>query len=278
MRLLDTHLHLIYPDRFSYPWLSGVPDIDRPFTVESYFAEAETLGIAAALHMEVDVAEADQEAETRFMTTLDPRVVGAIAACRPESPDFPAALERLRDIPGVKGLRRILHQSPDDLSSTPLFAENIRRLAAAGLPFDLCLQARQLPIGLSLAKACPDVPFVLDHCGNPLIASGTLDVWRADIKALSALPNVAAKISGIANHAPAGWTAADLRPVVEHIIACFGWDRVVWGSDHPVLTLAGDLAAWVGATHTILEGCSEDEQARLFSRNAERIYRVALPG
>lgn len=278
MHIIDTHLHLIYPDRFAYPWLAGVPAIYRAFTVDAYFAEAEALGIVAALHMEVDVAPTDSEAETRFMAGLDPRIVGAIAACRPEDPNFAAELGRLIAIPGVRGLRRILHQAPDDVSTAPLFAENIRRLAAVNLSFDLCLLARQLPLGLALAKACPDVAFVLDHCGNPPIASGDLAAWRADIADLAALPNVAAKISGIANHAPAGWSAGDLRPVVEHVIESFGWDRVVWGSDHPVLTLAGDLGAWVEATRAIVSGCSSDEQTRLFSRNAGRIYGAALPG
>ena len=281
MPILDTHLHLVYPDQLSYPWLAGVPALDRPWSVESYFAEAEGLGITAALHMEVDVAEADQEAETRLVTALDPRLVGAVASCRPEHEGFAAALERLQAMPGVKGLRRILHESPDALSTTALFADNIRRLGPAGLPFDLCLQARQLPLGRALAERCPDVAFVLDHCGNPPIsggdfaaASGDLDAWRGDIVAIAALPNVSGKISGIVTHAGPGWTADDLRPVVEHMIECFGWDRVVWGSDHPVATLAGTLTTWVEASREIVAGCSESEQARLFHVNAERIYRL----
>lgn len=275
MRIVDTHLHLVYPDRFSYPWLADVPALDRPFTVEPYLAEAAALGIEAALHMEVDVAEADQEGETRFVTTLDPRIVGAIASGRPERADFPAQLERLAAIPGVKGLRRILHTSPDDLSEPALFAENVRRIAPLGWTFDLCVLARQLPVGRRLAGRCPDVQFVLDHCGVPDIAAKAIDPWRAEIAAIAALPNVSAKISGIVAYAGPDWTADDLRPYVEHIIACFGWDRVVWGSDFPVCTLTADLSRWVAATHDLLSGTSADEQAKLLHRNAERIYRLA---
>ena len=274
MRIVDTHLHLVYPDRFSYPWLAGVPALNRPWSVAAYFAEAEALGIEAALHMEVDVAEDDQEAETRFVLDLDPRIIGAIAACRPEHDSFPEALERLQAIPGVKGLRRILHEGPDEISTSALFTENIRRLGPAGLTFDLCLQARQLPLGRALAERCPDVSFVLDHCGNPPIASGDLAAWRADISAIAALPNVSGKISGIVTHAKPGWGPEDLRPVVEHMIARFGWDRVVWGSDHPVATLAGTLTTWVEATRALVAGCSESEQAALFHGNAQRIYRL----
>ena len=117
MRIVDTHLHLIYPDKFSYPWLSGVPPLDKPWTADSYFAEAEPLGIETALHMEVDVAEPDMEAESRFVLGgLDPL---SAAPSRPgdrEHVIFPTISNGWRQCSGVKGVRRILHTQPDDLS------------------------------------------------------------------------------------------------------------------------------------------------------------------
>src|SRR5690606_6352610 len=101
--------HLVYKDRFSYPWLEDAPALNRDWTVESYWAEAEGLGIEQAIHMEVDVAEADMRAETEFVTSLHPRVVGAIAAARPESRDFPIYLNHLAEVRGLKGIRRVLH-------------------------------------------------------------------------------------------------------------------------------------------------------------------------
>lgn len=272
MRIIDTHLHLVYQDRFSYPWLGSAPALDKSWTAEAYFAEGESLGIEAALHMEVDVAEKDMQAETAFMLGLHPRVIGAIAAGRPESEEFPAYLDRIMALRGVKGLRRILHTSPDELSGSETFASNIRRLGQAGLPFDLCVLARQLPVGAALVARCPDTLFVLDHCGVPDVAGKALDPWRADIKALAAMPNVVAKVSGIVAYARPDWTVDDLKPFAEHVIESFGWDRVVWGSDHPVCTLTADLTRWVAAIRQIVSGASEDEQARLFHRNAERVY------
>jgi len=274
MRIVDTHLHLVDMARFSYPWLADAGSLNRDWPADAYFAEAGKLGIEAALHMEVDVAEADMEAETRHMLGVHPGVVGAIAACRPESTEFPAYLERMAALEGVKGFRRILHTSPDELSQRPIFAQNLRRLAATGHPFDLGLLARQLPIGQELVTRCPDVQFVLNHCGVPDVAAKALDPWRRDIEALSERSNVAAKISGIVAYAGNDWTVDDLRPFVEHTIACFGWDRVVFGSDYPVLTVTADLTRWVTALKEIVAGASTDEQARLFHRNAERIYRI----
>src|SRR4051812_20474841 len=108
MRIIDTHLHLVYLDKFSYPWLSGAPPNNRQWDVASYFAEATGLGIETALHMEVDVAEQQMEDETAFMLRLDPKIAGAIAAVRPEHIDFVPHLERLAALPGVRGVRRIL--------------------------------------------------------------------------------------------------------------------------------------------------------------------------
>ena len=274
MRIVDTHLHLVYKDRFSYPWLDGAPAINRQWTAEAYFAEAERLGIEAALHMEVDVAESDIEAETRFALSIHPRVVGAIAACRPEGADFAAQLESLCAMPGVKGLRRILHTQPDELSQSELFIDNIRRLGTRGLSFDMCVLARQLDIGRRLAAKCPGVQFVLDHCGVPDIAGGDFSAWRDAITRIAELPNVAAKISGVIAYGGADWTASTLRPYVEHVIGSFGWNRVVWGSDYPVCTLEATLTRWVETTRQLIGGASATEQALLLHANAERIYRL----
>ncbi|MDB5613633.1 MAG: amidohydrolase family protein [Devosia sp.] len=274
MRILDTHLHLIYPDRFDYPWLGGAPAINKPWSVEDYFAEAVPLGIESALHMEVDVAEADMMAESEFVVTL-PRIVGAIAACRPEHMNFVDHIEQLSDHPHITGVRRILHEAPDDLSQSDLFIENIRHLPDYDLSFDLCLRADQLHLGVDLVQRAPDVTFILDHCGNPDIKGLGLDPWRASLREMARNPNVIGKISGLVNHCAPGWTAETLRPYVEHMIECFGWDRVVWGSDHPVATTTGGtLTDWVNATREIISGASEDEQAKLLHGNAERIYKV----
>jgi predicted TIM-barrel fold metal-dependent hydrolase len=118
------------------------------------------------------------------------------------------------------------------------------------------------------------VQFILDHCGVPDVAGRGLDPWRASITEIAKLPNVAAKISGIVAYAGPDWTVDDLRPFVEHIIESFGWDRIVWGSDHPVVTLTGSLTRWVDATSEIIAGASDAEKAKLWHGNAERIYGI----
>lgn len=282
MRIVDTHLHLVYLDKFRYPWLDGAGALNRQWDFPHYWAEAGKLGIESAVHMEVDVLPQQAEDEARFVLGVDPHVVAAIAAAHPEAIDFPAHLDRLAAEPRIKGIRRLLQGDPDDLASGQVFRDNVRRLAAHHMTFDICIRPDQLALARDLVAACPDVQFILDHCGNPPIAGGDLarqgadfSAWRSGISQLAALPNVAGKISGIINHAPAGWTPETLRPAVEHVIDSFGWDRVVFGSDRPVLTLNGTLTQWVQGLKQIVAGAGPDDQAKLFSRNAERIYRLA---
>jgi predicted TIM-barrel fold metal-dependent hydrolase len=236
----------------------------------------EGAGITDTIHMEVDVAERDMEAETDLVTRLGDGVIAAIASCRPERRDFPAYLERTVANPKLKGFRRVLHTRADDLAAAPLFAENVARLAPFGLTFDLCALPRQLGVAAGLARHCPDVQFILDHCGIPDVKGRELYPWRDDIARIAALPNVACKISGIVAYGdPERWMVDDLRPFVEHCIESFGWDRVVWGSDWPVCTLTADLGRWIDATRALLNGTSDDERACFFGQNAERIYQLA---
>lgn len=279
--IIDTHLHLIYREKLSYPWLSDVAPLNRDFSYETYAVEARRCGVTDALHMEVDVAPGDIEAETRNVEDLAGRpqslLRGAISACRPEDDGFPAFLDRQLADPFVKGFRRVLHVVPDGLSEGTTFRANIRRLAGASLPFDLCVRPDQIDKAIALADVAPSVQFVLDHCGVPAIKDRAEHPWREHIAEIARRPNVAVKISGVVAYAdPASWTVDDIRPYVEHAIESFGWDRVVWGSDWPVCTLTASLSIWIAAAQAITLGSSVDERARLFSLNARRIWR--LPG
>ncbi len=271
IRILDTHLHLVYKDRLTYPWLADAPQLNRNWTVEDFFAEAVPLGLESALHMEVDVAEPQMAAETEFVLGL-PRIVGAIANGRPEHADFPAYLERMVALGRVKGIRRLLQFQPPGLSTEPHFIENVRRLATHGMTFDICVKSHELHYSPPLIAACPDVQFVLDHCGNPRIADAEWESWTVRMEEIARHPNVVCKVSGILANVDATWTVDQLRPYVEFVIETFGWDRVIWGSDHFVVTLFADLTRWVAATREIISGASPDEQSKLLHANAERLY------
>lgn len=278
MHLVDTHLHLWDLRQFPYSWCAGIPPLNRSFLLADYQAAASRTGIAKAVFMECDVDAPHGLAEARHVQQLaetDSLICGLVAAARPEAGDFPARLAELVQLPKLRGIRRVLHTQPDDLCLDPLFADNLRLLPRHGLTFDLCALPRQLPNARKLVERCPEVTFILDHCGIPDVKGRTFEPWRTDLARLAEQPNVHCKVSGLVAYADAAtWSADDLRPWFDHVVACFGWDRLVWGGDWPVCTLTAPLEGWVDATRALTAAASPVQRARLFHLNAEKLYRV----
>ncbi len=277
MDLIDTHLHLIWRDRFGYSWTQGTPLAEGDFTLDT--ARALYGGrVQGSIFMEVGVDDADYKAEARHVASLvkSGQLLGQIASCRPESdPAFSDWIAEGADL-GVVGFRRILHVVPDDVSLSTQFRDNIRAIGRAGKPFDMNFLARTLPIAGDLARACPDTTFVLDHCGTPDIAAGAFDSWRAEIEKLAEIDNIAAvKISGIAAYATPGTASHDtLTPWMDVVLDAFGPLRCIWGSDWPVVTLGTTLPDWIDITTRWLSRLTPTEQAQIAHGNARRIYRV----
>lgn len=275
MDLIDTHQHLVYRDRLGYGWTAGIPALaEGDFTLEDYRRLVEGLGVVGSLFMEAAVDDADYQAEARFVATMVGRdgMLGQVASCRPETDEgFDAWLDEAEGL-RVKGYRRVLHVVPDDLSQTGTFRANLRKIGARGLPFELCVLARQLPVAEDLARACDGVTFVLDHCGVPDIAGGAFEPWARGIDALAALPHVRCKISGLTAYAGPGASAATLRPWVDHVLDSFGPDRCLWGGDWPVVNLGAGLRAWIAMTRELLAGLSPEEQDRVGQGTARAVY------
>jgi predicted TIM-barrel fold metal-dependent hydrolase len=276
MDLIDTHLHLIWRDRLGYGWTAGIPPLATgDFTPEVYWAQVAGLGVLGSLFMEAGVDDTDYQTEARLVGGIVGQhgILGQIASCRPETDaGFDAWLDECQGL-HVHGFRRILHVKPDDLSGQQTFRANLRKIGRRGLVFDVCVLARQLPVAIELARACPDQTLVLDHCGVPDIASDAFAPWAGWISQLARLPHVNVKLSGLSAYcAPGSIGLQTLRPWVSHILECFGPDRVVWGSDWPVVVLGAGLRDWIRLTGELLAGLPPGDQARIGHLNARRIY------
>ena len=280
MQIVDTHQHLWDTSLFRYSWLASMPSLDRSFRMPDYLAATSELNVVKSVHVEADVDEPYMLDETRHLFALadqpDNPLEGIVACGRPESEGFKAYLDKIAGHPKLKGIRRVLHTQPDDVGRGASFIRNVAALSSYNLSFDICVLARQLPIAIQLVSQCPDVVFILDHCGVPQIKEGNLDPWRAGITEIAKFSNVACKISGLVAYADLSrWTAEDLRPFVDHVIAAFGWDRVLFGSDWPVCTLSASYRQWVEALETITQGAGKIQQKKLFHDNAIRVYRLS---
>jgi len=280
MQIIDTHQHLWDLDLFRYSWLDSFPQLNRSFRMSDYQQAASGLGVVKSVHLEADVDEPHMLAETRHLLALadqaDNPLEGVVACGRPESENFRSYLDKIAGHPKLKGIRRVLHTQPDNVGQGTTFIQNVAALSEYGLSFDICVLARQLPIAIALVSKCPNTKFVLDHCGVPRVKERDLDPWREHISEIAKAPNVVCKVSGLVAYAdPKSWTPADLQPFVEHVIASFGWDRVLFGSDWPVCTLSASFAQWVNALRSLTESAGESNQRKLFHDNAMRVYRLS---
>ena len=278
MKIVDTHQHLYDDTMFPYPWLKDYPTLRGSYRMQDYFEATRGLTIYKSVFLECDVDERFEVQEAQHILSLadqDNPLEGVVAGGRPEKPGFKTHLEQIVGNPKLKGIRRVLHTEPDDLARSRTFVENIRLLEQYGLSFDLCALPRQLPVVTELVRECSGVSFILDHCGIPQVKEKVLHPWAEYIEEISRLPNVVCKVSGLVAYAdPQNWTPDDLRPYVEHVIKCFGWDRVIFGSDWPVCTLSSTYKRWADTLMYLTKDAGEGNQRKLFQENAERVYRL----
>lgn len=280
--LLDTHQHLVYREKASYGWTKDIPPLaEENFTLDDYKTLTEGLGIGGTLFMETGVDDPDYQQETRFVKSLadnsDNGMIGLISSIRPESDEaFETWLEETIEM-GVVGYRRILHVMPDDTSQSDIFRNNVRKIGVSGKTFDICFLPGQLPVACELAKACENTKLILNHCGVPDIAGDGLDPWRQDIKALAQIPNVICKLSGLMAYCAPGTSSLEtIEPFVDHVLNCFGPNRMVWGSDWPVVNLAKGLPEWIAVTRKILGKLSVDEASSIAYGTAQIVYKVKI--
>ena len=277
--IIDTHVHLWHPKQLRYPWLSEVSALNRPYLLKDYIAAYGELEIESIVFVQCDTHPDDGLKETAWVTSLadvDPRIQGIVAwAPLEEGQRVAPFVEKLADNPLVKGIRRLIQSESIDFCIQPDFVNGVKTLSRYGLSFDICIFHPQLANAIRLVEQCPHVQFILDHIGKPDIKNQLFDPWKQEIERLAAFPNVHCKISGLVTEADLeAWTPADLQPYIEHIITCFGFDRVIYGSDWPVSTQASDYPRWVQTLKDAVSGCSHDEQQNLFRNNAIKFYRL----
>jgi L-fuconolactonase len=177
------------------------------------------------------------------------------------------------------GIRHQVHDEPDpDWLGRADVRAGIATVGAAGLAYDLLLRPEHLPAAVAVARALPDVRFVVDHLAKPPIASGRLEPWASRMRPLGELDNAWCKISGMVTEAdPMRWRPADLQPFVDSVLDAFGPGRLLFGSDWPVCLLAGSYEVVFDASVATLRGLTATEHEAVFGGTAREVYRLEVP-
>ena len=276
---IDAHFHSWQIARGDYGWLTpAMGGIYRDVAVADWQAEAGAQGIAGG----VLVQAAPTEAETRYLLALaeaNPCVLGVVGWVDLLAPDAPQRIRALASHPRLKGLRPMLQDIADpDWILQAAVQNSLAVMAELGLVFDALVKPVHLTRLLTLVQRHPDLQVVIDHGAKPAIARGDWQPWADHMAALAQLPQVACKLSGLLTEAGSQPRPDAVRPWAAHLLEAFGPDRVIWGSDWPVLELAGCYRDWHRACENWVAGWSATQREALFGGNAQRIYRLGLDG
>nr|WP_246463229.1 amidohydrolase family protein [Nitrospirillum iridis] len=282
--LIDAHLHLWDPARLRYDWLSHVPSIGGAHTPLEWAALG--LPVEQAVFVQADCDPAQALDEVDWVAGLADRVpVGGIVAFAPLElgAGAQAAIDALAARPLVRGVRRSVQNEPLAFVTDPDHLDGMVRAAKAGFSLDICARAPQLRDVAQaldhLYAAVPDAVTVLDHLGKPDIATHGGDIrgdgWADALARLARFPNLACKISGLTTQARwEGWRVEDLRPYIDHTLACFGAGRCLFGGDWPVVDLAGGYPTWLAAFQDIAAGWTQADRDAVCHGVARRVYRL----
>jgi L-fuconolactonase len=271
---VDAHHHVWSLARGDYDWLTPeLAPIRRDFSLADMAPLRGQAGVAAT----VLVQAAPTVAETQYLLDVAQRsdgvVQGVVGWVDLLAPDAIPTLTRLARNPRLKAVRPSL--GPPGETSVLTRAEAGRTLAALprlSLRFEALVRSAHLPALLAMIERHPDLAVVIDHGAKPAIAQGEWEPWATMMTAIAAYPRVRCKVSGLVNEAGAGWTIDLLRRYFDFLVERFGPQRLIWGSDWPVLNLAGTYQSWFAATVALTAGWSPEDRASLMGNTARRFY------
>ncbi len=294
---IDAHQHFWQPARGDYGWLRADVPALAPLLRDFLPLHLQATLAAHRVHQTVLVQAAPSEAETDFLLGLADEnrfIAGVVGWVDLSRPDAVSTLQRWARHPQFKGVRPMLQDLPEaDWIALAPHPDVLRALVSLGLCVDALVQPWHLAPLRQFVQAWPALPVVIDHAAKPQLAAGFaagfaagragdwVADWQTGLSALAAHPQVMCKFSGLLTEAapaacqsPATALAA-LRPVWDCLLQWFGPQRLVWGSDWPVLTLAADYGAWVAVSQALIDGLTPAEQAAVWAGNARRFYRLA---
>ena len=290
---IDAHHHLWDLEAVHYPWLMargverffGDPTpIQRNYLLPEFRSDAAPCGIRASVHIQVGAENGLDEARwVQSVADANPDwPMAQVVFCDLTSADLPAQLGRFQTLPTVRGLRQIVGRAPGEDAQTgtntllddPRFLAGLQEAGRRGLSFDLQLIPELMEKTAQILAQAPDTRVALCHAGSPhdRSAAGLKD-WAQRLRALSDLPHVSCKLSGLGmfDH---NWTPGTIRPIVQVCLEQFEPDRVMFGSNFPVDKLYGDYTTLAQAYRDLVPA---EAHSAVFRDTAARFYDLAAP-
>lgn len=275
---VDAHHHVWDTTHRPQPWTDELPELTGRWELDLLRPLLSDSGFDRTVLVQT-ICVPEETPELLALADSAPEVGAVVGWTDLTSPGVAEELVRLTSLPGGRFLAGIRHQVQEEPDPRWLDRPDVRRglaaVAAAGLVYDLVVVPAQLPAVVDVVRALPGLMFVLDHAGKPDIAGHGLADWRTAMLELAGLPNISVKLSGLTMLATADWRTDDLRPCATLLLDEFGPDRMMFGSDWPVCTLAGSYRRTVRTAEELTAALTGPERAAVFGGTATRIYGVS---
>lgn len=267
--MIDSHVHLWRLGQKGCTW--PTPDLKpiyRDFVLDDLRELIAVTGVERVLLVQSQEADAD----TAWLLSIagDSLIAGVVGWTDFLAPDAAAAIGRLATNPRLRGLRPMVQDREADWYDQPALDPAFAAMTTLQLVMDALVRPQHLPALLRLAMRHPDLTIVIDHGAKP--APDDLAGWSEQIAMLAGLPSVSCKLSGILTELAPGARPSGVEPIFNHLWNAFGADRLLWGSDWPVLRLAGEYEAWLDQCRRLVPPAHHEA---VFAGNATRVYGLA---
>lgn len=273
--VIDAHVHFWKFDKKRDAWITN----DMKILQQDYLPEhlAPTLkrnGVDGV----VAVQASQEEVETRFLSELaitHPIIKGVVGWIDLQADNIAERLEHFTQYSSIRGYRHVVQAEPNDFLLRPNFQRGVRALKPYNYTYDVLIYHNQLKPAIEFVAQFPDQKLIIDHCAKPDIKHKKIDEWKVLMKEIAQQPNVYCKLSGLFTEAAwKTWSSAEFYPYLDVVFEAFGTDRLVFGSDWPVMLLSGIYVQWKSLLEKYMENFEAEEREKVFGLNAQTFYSL----
>ncbi|HEY5464914.1 MAG TPA: amidohydrolase family protein [Hanamia sp.] len=273
--MIDTHVHFWNYDKVKDAWINDEMKIlQRDFLLQHLKSELDQNGMEGIVAVQAD----QSENETKFLIELakkNPEIKGIVAWVDLQNENIENKLLYYSQSPIIKGFRHIVQAEPKGFLRNEKFLNGIKLLKNFEFTYDVLIYQHQLKEAIEFVNKFPEQKFIIDHCAKPMIKDKKIDEWKKGIQEISKNENVSCKISGLTTEAAwHTWKEKDFYPYLDCVFECFGTERLLFGSDWPVMLVSGTYTKWKNLLGNYMHNYSHEEKERVFTKNAIEFYNL----
>lgn len=272
--VIDSHVHFWKYDKKRDTWMKDMKVLQQDYLPSTLAGTFKRNGVDGCVAVQAD----QSELETHFLVELsktNPIIKGVVGWVDLRASNISERLAYFSQYSIIRGYRHVVQGEPLDFLGGADFQRGIQALSAYNYTYDILIYHHQLKAAVEFVSRFPDQRFVVDHCAKPDIKSKKIDEWKNLVTQIASFPNVHCKLSGLFTEADwKEWSAGDFYPYLDTVFKVFGVDRLMFGSDWPVMLAAGIYVQWKSLLEKYMENFAEEDKEKVFGLNAGRFYHL----